>query len=124
MSFLEAFKEVKEYHKFVYLRLLAFAGLRRGEALALYEPDIIKDKKVIDINKTLVEDEAGKTYLSFSPKTQESKNLVYLDDDTYNYLIELINSRNEHDQYGKIINFYSLVLKQKHTTLVQLQTNG
>lgn len=102
MDFLEAYRDVEEYHKFVYFRLLAFTGLRRGEGLALYESDFLRKERAIDVNKTLAEDENGKTYVEFFPKTEESKNLVYLDDDTFNYIDELIKNRNSYDQYGKI----------------------
>lgn len=107
MMFLDAYKEVEEFHKFVYFRLIAFTGLRRGEALALYESDIIRSEKAIDVNKTLAEDEDGKTYLKNFPKTEESKNLVYLDDDTYGYIIELINNRNSYERYGKMTYIYN-----------------
>lgn len=83
MTFLEAYREVEEFHKFVYFRLIAFTGLRRGEALALYESDVIRNKKAIDVIKTLAEDEDGKTYVDPFPKTEESNNIVYLNDDTY-----------------------------------------
>lgn len=102
MDFLEAFQEVEDYHKFVYFRLLAFTGLRRGEALALYESDVLKKEKAISITKTLTEDENGKTFISFSPKTEESSNLVYLDDDTFNYVDKLIKERNSYERYGKM----------------------
>lgn len=102
MEFLDAYYKVEEYHKFVYFRLLAFTGLRRGEALALYESDFLRKERAIDVNKTLAEDENGKTYVETFPKTEESKNLVYLDDDTFNYIEELIKNRNSYDQYGAI----------------------
>lgn len=102
MRFLDAFKEVEEFHKFVYFRLIAFTGLRRGEALALYESDVIRSEKAIDVNKTLAEDENGRTYLKTFPKTSESMNLVYLDDATYDYVIELIKNRNSFERYGKM----------------------
>ncbi len=107
MTFLEAYKEVEEFHKFVYFRLIAFTGLRRGEALALYESDVIRSKKAIDVNKTLAEDEDGKTYVDSFPKTEESNNIVYLDDDTYDYVIELINYRNSFEQYGNTTYIYN-----------------
>lgn len=37
-----------------------------------------------------------------TPKTESSDDIVYLDDDTYNYIIELINHRNDYDNYGKL----------------------
>jgi hypothetical protein len=50
------------------------------------------------------------------PKTEGFKNLVYLDDDTYDYIIELINNRNSFELYWKmtlstIMISYSLALK-------------
>lgn len=107
MTFLDCFKEVEEFHKFAFFRLLAFSGLRRGEALALYESDLLRKEKAIDINKTLAEDENGKTYVSSFPKTEESKNIVYLDDDTFNIIDELIRNRNSYDYYGKIVRIYN-----------------
>lgn len=101
MDFLAAFKEVEEYQKFVYFRLFAFIGLRRGEALALYETDVIHGEKAIRISKTLTEDENGRDIIGV-PKTETSKDLVYLDDDTYNYIKELISNRNSYDNYGKV----------------------
>ncbi|MGY3745836.1 site-specific integrase [Vagococcus salmoninarum] len=105
MTFLEAYKEIEEYHRFVYFRLLAFTGLRRGEALALFESDVLKAEKALDVTKTLAEDEKGHTYLSYFPKTEESKNLVYLDDDTFNYVQKLIKDRNSFDNYGNLTYF-------------------
>lgn len=102
MTFLEAFKEVEEFQKFVYFRLLAFTGLRRGEALALYETDLLRNEKAIKVTKTLTEDENGRDMISFTPKTETSDGIVYLDDDTYNYIVELINYRNNYDNYGKL----------------------
>lgn len=107
MDFLEAFKEVEEFQKFVYFRLLAFTGLRRGEALALYESDINIYDQSVSVTKTLAEDENGHTYISDSPKTAESQNIVYLDDDTFGYIIELINNRNNYDNYGSLTKFYN-----------------
>lgn len=105
MKFLEAFEKVEEYHKFVYFRLIAFTGLRRGEALALYESDVLTDIKALNITKTITEDENGKTILQNHPKTETSKGIVYLDDDTFNYVMKLIQYRNSFDIYGKIVYF-------------------
>lgn len=102
MTFLEAFKEVEEFQKFVYFRLLAFTGLRRGEALALYETDLLRDEKAIKVTKTLTEDDKGKDIVSSTPKTKTSNGIVYLDDDTYNYIVELIKNRNDYDNYGSL----------------------
>ncbi|MGX6979080.1 tyrosine-type recombinase/integrase [Vagococcus elongatus] len=102
MTFLEAYKEVEEFQKFVYFRLLAFSGLRRGEALALFESDVLREEKAIKVTKTLTEDAQGKDMLAHTPKTETSNGLVYLDDDTYNYVIELINNRNSYDTYGNL----------------------
>ncbi|MGO2084157.1 tyrosine-type recombinase/integrase [Vagococcus sp.] len=102
MTFLEAYKEVEEFQKFVYFRLLAFTGLRRGEALALFESDLLRNEKAIKVTKTLTEDANGKDLVADTPKTETSNGLVYLDDDTYHYIIELINHRNTYDNYGNL----------------------
>ncbi|MBP1039512.1 hypothetical protein I6N95_00690 [Vagococcus sp. BWB3-3] len=78
MKFLEAYQEVEEYHKFVYFRLLAFTGLRRGEAFALYETDVIRSEKAIDVNKTLAEDENGKNYVSHLSEHKKRSPLLKL----------------------------------------------
>ena len=99
IAFLQAFKEVEEYHKFVYFRLLAFTGLRRGEALALKVHDINLDKKSININKTITEDEFGRTIISESPKTENSSDVVYLDNETFECLKKLLKNRTSLDDF-------------------------
>lgn len=71
---------MEEYHKFVYFRLLAFTGLRRGEAFALYETDVIGSEKAIDVNKTLAEDENGKNYVSHLSEHKKRSPLLKLDE--------------------------------------------
>ncbi|MEG0619176.1 MAG: tyrosine-type recombinase/integrase [Bacilli bacterium] len=106
MAFLDAYKEVEEFQKFVYFRLLAFSGLRRGEGLALNESDINRTDKSVSITKTLTEDENGRDIVSETPKTNASADVVYLDDDTFDFVIELIDSRNNYDNYGSLRKIY------------------
>lgn len=41
-----------------------------------------------------------------SPKTSSSAAIVYLDDATFEYVIQLINFRNDHDNYGSLKRIY------------------
>ncbi|USS87730.1 site-specific integrase [Fructilactobacillus hinvesii] len=66
----------KQYYKgrpqpFIFFSLLAFTGMRKGEAFALTWDDIDFNKHTIDINKTL--SKAGNELVIQSPKTKGSK---------------------------------------------------
>ncbi|MFV0560729.1 MAG: tyrosine-type recombinase/integrase [Enterococcus sp.] len=61
-------------------RVLAFTGLRAGEALALTFNDIDFSKKTLTVNKTLSKVKNG--YAVSSPKTKTSKRTISLDDKT------------------------------------------
>ena len=53
----------------IYLLLLRYTGMRKGEVLALSKKDIDKDKLLININKTLVQD-AGLPFVQDLTKTK------------------------------------------------------
>lgn len=94
MKFLEYYEEHGNFHEFVYFRLLAFSGLRRGEALALFKTDLNYTEKSLAINKTLAEGRGKRsTYLSYFTKTGDSdrdeESIVYLDDYTFELLDKL-----------------------------------
>lgn len=94
MKFLEYYEKNGNFHEFVYFRLLAFSGLRRGEALSLFKTDLKYTDKSLKINKTLAEGRGKRsTYLSYFTKTGNSdddrESIVYLDDYTFELLDKL-----------------------------------
>lgn len=64
MDFLWNLEHNAPFHHFAYFRLLAFTGLRRGEALALSKSDINHNEKSLTISRTLSEDENGNTIIN------------------------------------------------------------
>lgn len=87
MDFLWYLEHHAPFHHFVYFRILAFTGLRRGEALALRKSDINHNEKSITVSRTLSEDEDGNTIISEYTKSgnadEGAETILYLDDDTY-----------------------------------------
>lgn len=61
-------------------RLLAFSGVRVGEALALQWSDIDHNKQTLSVSKTLSQTKNG--YVVSTPKTKQSKRIISLDDKT------------------------------------------
>lgn len=75
-------------------RIFIYAGLRRGECLALTWNDIDFKRKGVDINKTLTTGIDNKLVVS-SPKTKKSKAFIELDKETLLILKELkLQSKN------------------------------
>src|SRR5690625_1322868 len=98
MKFLDYYRENGRTVEYVYWRLLAFTGLRRGEALAIYKSDINHNNQSIKINKTLTTDKNHKTLLSHYTKTddrdsKETEHVVYLDDTTYNLIADFAENK-------------------------------
>lgn len=62
-----------------FFRLLAYSGMRRGEALALTWNDLTAD--TVRVNKTIARN-AGGLYVSDTPKTDKSNRVIYLDAET------------------------------------------
>ncbi|MEJ6399962.1 site-specific integrase [Nicoliella lavandulae] len=75
----------KELEKFTLFRVLAFAGLRRGECLALTWDDINFSENTIRVNKTLTQGLRGKQIVQ-APKTKKGRRTIILDSSTINYL--------------------------------------
>ena len=75
---------VKDYGNMKYLaffRLLAFTGMRKGEALGLNWSDIDFEKKLVHITKGVVLDEHSNPMIS-TTKTKKSVRTVSLDDES------------------------------------------
>lgn len=83
VNFLECAKRDLNHKWYVFFYLLAYTGIRRGEALALQWDDL-KDN-VLSINKTITNTPYGHVVGS-SPKTSKSNRNILLDDNTASLL--------------------------------------
>ncbi|KRM67740.1 bacteriophage integrase [Apilactobacillus ozensis DSM 23829 = JCM 17196] len=75
----------KELEKYTLFRVLAFAGVRRGECLALTWDDIDFNEQTIRINKTLTQGLKGKQIVQ-APKTRKGRRTIKMDKSTMDYL--------------------------------------
>lgn len=87
VNFLELAKNNLSIKWYAFFRLLAFTGLRRGEALALHWADINIPSKTLSVNKGLTRDKNGKAIIS-TPKNKGSKRIIDLDKKTIEILLE------------------------------------
>ncbi|TPR12613.1 tyrosine-type recombinase/integrase [Apilactobacillus timberlakei] len=87
LNFFECIDPSKELEKYTLFRVLAFAGLRRGECLALTWDDINMSEQTIRINKTLTQGVKGKQIVQ-APKTRKGRRTLKMDSKTMNYLKE------------------------------------
>ena len=80
-------KDAKEYNfrYFIFFRLLAYSGMRKGECLALKWSDIDFKNNTIDINKSLKAGENNRLYVG-KPKTKDSFRCLNMDAKTMDYL--------------------------------------
>lgn len=100
-------RDAKQYNfrYFMFFRLLAYSGMRKGECLALKWSDIDFKRKTIDINKSLACGENNRLYLS-PCKTKSSVRTLDMDQETMDYLEEWrLKQRREMFKLG--INFLS-----------------
>ena len=79
--------DAKEYNfrYFIFFRLLAYSGMRKGECLALKWSDIDFKNNTIDINKSLKAGENNRLYVG-KPKTKDSFRCLNMDAKTMDYL--------------------------------------
>lgn len=71
---------------YYFFRLLAFSGIRKGEAIALTWSDLDFDSGTLTIDKTMANTSQGRKITS--PKTPSSKRTIYLDKKTTHDLLE------------------------------------
>ncbi|KRL05012.1 tyrosine-type recombinase/integrase [Liquorilactobacillus oeni] len=83
-QFLDCLYDLDDYQAYAFFRLLAFSGLRKGEALALYWKDINFSQKIVSVTKTQSRGVNGINVQT--PKTYESNRNVFLDTKTINIL--------------------------------------
>lgn len=85
--FLDCLEKGRNFRAYVLFRLLAFSGIRQGEALALTWNDINFKDSEININKALSHGE-GLTLIIQTPKTKSSIRTIKLDNKTMDILKE------------------------------------
>lgn len=86
LTFLNEMKK-HNFKMYVICRILAFGGLRAGEALALTWDDINNNE--ISVNKTLAIDRKTREVIVNKPKTKNSYRTVDIDDETVDELNKL-----------------------------------
>lgn len=90
MQFLKLAKEQMPFKYYVFFHLLAFTGMRRGEALALLKTDIDIENKQISITKTLSRNQDSAKVIN-ATKTADGNRIIDIDKNTLELLIELMN---------------------------------
>lgn len=85
-KFMAALENNNNFRAFVYFRLLAFTGMRKGESLALKWSDIDLEKQTLYINKAVSRSATG-LYIQ-TPKTSSSIRRISIDDKTVSILQE------------------------------------
>ena len=83
-DFLKVCKENCKPVEYTFYHLLAFTGLRIGEAIGLMWSDVDFENKRLNISRTAVK--IGKEQTVQDPKTKRSKRVITLDDETLNIL--------------------------------------
>ncbi|MFD1428703.1 site-specific integrase [Lacticaseibacillus mingshuiensis] len=83
--FFDCINPERELHKYVLFRILAYAGLRIGEVLALDWNDIDFTKHTISVNKTVSLGLHGRLMVN-PPKTRASRREVPIDGETVDWL--------------------------------------
>lgn len=80
-TLLEGLSKEYDYQPYAFFRLLAFSGMRKGEALALQWSDVDYKKGEISITKTQSRGNDNKLVIQ-TPKTEKSTRVVTVDDKT------------------------------------------
>lgn len=91
-EFLAMAEKLPNKRAYTYFRLLAFTGMRNGEALALKWSDVDVDNKTLNINKGVSRKATG-LYVH-TPKTPSSIRRISLDDKTIEILMEFMKETN------------------------------
>lgn len=102
IKFLQATKEYGNPKFIAFFRLLAYTGMRKGEALALNWGDIDLFKHKVHIHKTIAMDEFNKHYLENTPKTRNSIRTITIDIETVKTLMKWKNEQRERFLYRGI----------------------
>ncbi|NLM63581.1 MAG: site-specific integrase [Mollicutes bacterium] len=87
--------------------LLFYTGMRKGELLALTIDDIDLENKTININKTCSY-VTGKGYIVTTPKTLESKRIIYINDKTIDVIKEYLKYISNQYEFKKDTPLFSI----------------
>lgn len=87
LNFLEQMGKKYPMKRYMFFSLLAYTGMRKGEALALTWRDIDLKKNTLNINKTQAIGKGGALLIQ-TPKTQASRRIISLDAGTVELLKE------------------------------------
>lgn len=85
----------QELEKYCLFRVLAFAGVRRGECLAITWSDVDFVHQTLRINKTLTQGKRGKQIIQ-APKTKKGRRTITLDNTTVGILKRWRNKQREY----------------------------
>lgn len=100
-TFLEAAKDFKNPQAYPLFRLLAFTGIRKGEALALKWSDVDTVEKTISVTKTMAMRQGGQ-YIENTKNNNNRK--VSIDEETLNVLSTLKGNEFVFENYkGKML---------------------
>lgn len=129
-EFFDCLSHLKDKRAFTFFRVLAFAGLRKGEAQALQWDDVDFANKTITVNKTLAELQSGKPIIQ-DTKTDSSNRIVQVDDRT----LEILKDWRSHiiqeklrlgirdDNFGATVIFRNSVLYRERQYLYKNYAN-
>lgn len=121
--FLKVAQEQLQFKYYVFFHLLAFTGIRRGEALALLKKDIDIDKKQIHITKTLSRSIQSAKIIN-ATKTNDGNRIIDIDEHTLNLLIDLMNTNNSDIVFtDEKLNYIHLSTPIKHLNKIIKNNN-
>lgn len=116
-EFLSHLEDYKGNQWYIFFRLLAFSGMRKGEAMALTWKDINFKEKTLSIDKTLARGKNNDMIIQ-TPKTKKSERTISLDEKT----IEVLKSW-KHEQAEYLIGFGFNALDPKQLVFCKLKSN-
>lgn len=119
--FFKCLYDMDDDKKFVFFRLLAFSGMRRGECLALTWEDINFKENTIDINKTISQG-INRYQVINPPKTKKSMRKIIMDQKTMDYLYKWkMEQRKQMLNYGfNTLNKKQMIFTTRNNTMLPL----
>lgn len=85
-AFLKAARQEANWKAYTIFNVLAFTGMRKGEAMSLRWTDLDFKKHTLTISRTLTRGKNNRLYISPNPKTESSKRTLFLDEKTISIL--------------------------------------
>lgn len=119
--FFKCLYDMDDDKKFVFFRLLAFSGMRRGECLALTWEDINFKENTIDVNKTISQGINSYQVIN-PPKTKKSMRKIIMDQKTMDYLYKWkMEQRKQMLNYGfNTLNKKQMLFTTRNNTMLPL----